>query len=103
MCMAANDCKLTERMDAVEGRVGSLEASFDKLRNESHTGFNMTNSNIETLSQQITNMDKRIIEEKVKWGDVFRNIVKWTVRTGLAIVAYAAGVNLTKTIIGMWQ
>ena len=85
--------------DALEARVTDLEGEVTELRKETQTGFNSVNANIETLSQQITNMDKRIIEEKVKWGDVTRNMVKWTVRVILAIVAYAAGVNLTKTIL----
>jgi len=62
-------------------------------------GLAAVNGNIETLSQQIANMDKRIIEEKVKWGETLRGIVKWTVRAILAVVTYAAGVNLTRDLI----
>lgn len=85
--------------DALDERVNSLEAEVKSLRGETSGGFAAVNSNIETLSQQITNMDRRIIEEKVKWGDVTRSIVKWTVRVILIVVAYAAGVNLTQDII----
>ena len=85
--------------DELESRVTALESEVNELRGETRTGFNSVNSNIETLSQQITNMDKRIIEEKVKWGEVTRSMVKWTVRVILAVVAYAAGINITRQII----
>ena len=85
--------------DALEARVTDLESAVSSLRSETRGGFSSVNANIETLSQQITNMDKRIIEEKVKWGDITRNMTKWTVRVILAIVAYAAGINITKTIL----
>lgn len=83
----------------LEERVTNLESEVGELRNETRGGFSSVNANIETLSQQITNMDKRIIEEKVKWGEVTRSITKWTVRTLLAIVIYAAGVNLTRSLV----
>ena len=85
--------------DELNERVTVLESEVNELRSETRTGFNAVNANIETLSQQITNMDRRTIEEKVKWGEVTRNMVKWTVRIILAIVAYAAGVNLTKSVL----
>lgn len=85
--------------DDLEERVTALESEVTQLRNETRTGFNTVNANIETLSQQINNMDKRMIEEKQKWGDTLRGIVKWTVRAILAVVTYAAGVNLTKDLL----
>jgi len=85
--------------DQLDQRVTDLEGEVAELRSETRTGFASVNSNIETLSQQITNMDRRIIEEKVKWGETLRGIVKWTVRAILAVVTYAAGINLTKDLI----
>jgi len=85
--------------DELDERVTALEAEVGELRKDTNTGFNSVNSNIETLSQQITNMDKRIIEEKQRWGETLRGIVKWTVRAILAVVTYAAGVNLTKDLL----
>jgi len=82
--------------DELNDRVTALESDVADLRSETRTGFASVNANIETLSQQITNMEKRIIEEKQKWGDTLRGIVNWTVRAILAVVTYAAGVNLTQ-------
>jgi len=84
--------KLDERVDAIESRLTAVESA-------TRDGLAAVNGNIETLSQQIANMDRRIIEEKVKWGETLRGIVKWTVRAILAVVTYAAGVNLTRDLI----
>lgn len=84
--------RLDERVDAIESRLTAVESA-------TRDGLAAVNGNIETLSQQIANMDKRIIEEKVKWGETLRGIVKWTVRAILAVVTYAAGVNLTRDLI----
>jgi len=84
--------------DDLEERVTELEEAVGHLREETRSGFNGINANIETLSQMIANMDKRIIDEKVKWGETLRGIVKWTVRALLATVTYAAGVNLTQSL-----
>lgn len=92
-----------EQFAALKRRVNDLEVRLNTVHDEMRGGFNAINSNIETLSQQITNMDKRIIEEKVKWGDVTRSIVKWTVRSILSIVVYAAGINLTESILALWN
>lgn len=83
--------------DYLDQRVTDLESEVNELRTETRTGFNAVNANIETLSQQITNMDKRIIEEKQRWGDVLRSCVKWTVRGLVAVAVYAAGVNISES------
>ena len=80
--------------DDLEERVTALEGEVNELRNETRTGFSSVNANIETLSQQITNMDKRIIEEKVKWGEVLRKIVLRATYVILAGCAAAMGVTL---------
>jgi len=102
MCMTANEeasCRLNATVAALSRRVDAIEARLDAVESTTRDGFATVNSNIETLSQQITNMDKRMVEEKQKWGDTLRGIVKWTVRAILAVVTYAAGVNLTKDLI----
>lgn len=84
-----------------EKRLTKLESDVADMRKETREGLRALNANMNTVSSQMTNMDKRLVEEKVKWGEVFRSVVKWTVRTGLAIIAYAAGLNITKTILSL--
>lgn len=88
-------------IDSHEKRLTKLESDVADMRKETREGLRALNANMNTVSSQMTNMDKRLVEEKVKWGEVFRSVVKWTVRTGLAIIAYAAGLNLTKNIMAM--
>jgi len=85
--------------DELETRVTQLEASVAELRSETRTGLASVNGAINTLSVQLANLDKRIIEEKQKWGETLRGIVKWTVRALLAVATYAAGVNVTAGLI----
>lgn len=89
-----------EHFSALEHRVDDLEARVNTMHDEMRGGFAAINANIETLSQQITNMDKRIIEEKVKWGDTLRSIVAWTMRTVLLGCAAAMGMTAYKMIFG---
>ena len=60
---------------ALEHRVDELEKRVNTMHDEMRGGFNAVNANIENLSQQITNMDKRIIEEKQKWGEGWKKIL----------------------------
>lgn len=88
--------------DELEDRVTALEGEVADMRRETRDGLAAVNANIETLSQQMTNMDTRMLamaDEKRKWGETLRGIVKWTARAILAVVTYAAGVNLTKDLI----
>lgn len=82
--------KLDDRVDAIEQRLSAVESA-------TRDGLAAVNANIETLSQQMTNMDKRMVEEKVKWGETLRNCVKWVVRGLVAVAVYAAGVNISES------
>lgn len=98
--MQANEsesCKLNATVTALGRRVDGIELRLDAVEATSRTGFASVNSNIETLSQQITNMDKRIIEEKQKWGETLRGVVKWVARGLVAVAVYAAGVNISES------
>lgn len=87
----------------LESRVDGLEDRLCKVESAMSSGFASVNSNIESLSQQITNMDKRIIEEKVKWGSVQRRIVLWTVGTILSLALAAAGINSLPEIVRLFR
>ncbi len=103
MCMKFDEketCKLNATVADLGRRVDTIETRLDAVELTTRNGFASVNAKIETLSRQIANMDKRIVEEKQKWGDTLRGIVKWTARAILAVVTYAAGVNLTKGLIG---
>ena len=99
MCDHAAYQQLKDQIAGHEERLGTLENTVAEMRRETRDGLSAVNASIVALSRQMANMDSRIVEEKIKWGDVFRSVVKWTIRTGLAIIAYAAGLNITKVLL----
>jgi len=102
MCMQANEsesCKLNATVAALGKRVDAIETRLDAVEATTRDGFASVNANIETLSQQITNMDARIVEEKTKWGEVLRKVVLWTVGTVLTLALAAAGINALPDIV----
>lgn len=100
MCMAANDCKLQERVNNLEsevtelrGDVTRLKSDVAELRNESAQGF-------KALNEKLDAMIAPVVAEKVKWGDTVRSIVTWAARVILLGAATAMGVTAYKMSIG---
>lgn len=98
MCMASENCKLQERVDAIDERVTRLEANMT-------SGFNTVTSAVNQLAAdfgtRMNTLDARIIEEKAKWGDTLRRIVLWSAGTLLAGAAVAMGVTIIKNILAL--
>jgi hypothetical protein len=49
----------------------------------------------------MNSMDARLVEEKVKWGDTLRGIVKWTAKVILICVLAAVGLNYGASLYKM--
>lgn len=96
MCMAAKDCKLQQRVDAIDERVTRLEEGMT-------SGFNTVTSAVNQLAadfgERMNTLDRRIVEEKVKWGETLRKIVLWSAATLLSGAAVAMGVTIIKNIL----
>lgn len=80
-----------QHYDALEERVTNLECEVSQLRNETRTGF-------EKLDSKFDAMIVPVLQEKVKWGDVLRDITKWIIRTILIGCLAAMGITLYDTI-----
>ena len=104
MCRAAENCKLQERVEQIDSRV-------TKLEDQMHDGFaavtnavSVTNAAVDKLASEfgtrMNNIDSRLVEEKVKWGDTTRSIVVWATRTILLGAAAAMGLTAWKMIFG---
>lgn len=100
MCDHESFDKLNERVDGLESRVAKVESSVSSMRSESAMGFRDLHKCVDSLAHdfgdRMNNLDKRIVAEKEKWGDVLRSVVIWTVRVLLAGCAVAMGITLTK-------
>ena len=72
------------------------------MRSESQDGFKAINASLSNLAHdfgsRMNNIDKRLVEEKEKWGNTLRSIVIWTMRLVLTGCAVAMGVTAYKQI-----
>ena len=97
MCMASENCKLQERVDAIDKRVTRLEENMT-------VGFDTVTRAVNNLAadfgSRMNTFDKRIVEEKVKWGDSFRTWLDWIVKLLILGCLAAMGTTAYKVIFG---
>ena len=101
---------LNERVTKIEGRMSQVEHDVGKMRAETQDGFKQgaesmrqINTSVSNLAhdfgERMTNLDKRIIEEKQKWGDTLRWAVKLAVRVIIAGAALAMGITVWNNFV----
>lgn len=97
MCMKSEDCKLQERVDAIDQRVTRLETRMAD-------GFQTVTAAVNQLAADFGNrmntLDSRIVEEKAKWGDCFRSWLGWIVKLLILGCGAAMGMTAWKMIFG---
>lgn len=114
MCMKATPegCELRDELKETKAAVAALDTRLTKvendvgsMRSESQDGFRAINASIANLAHdfgnRMNNIDKRLVEEKEKWGATLREVVVWTVRLVLLGCAVAMGVTAYKSIFAM--
>lgn len=93
---------LNKRVDGIESRMSQVEHDVGKMRTESQDGFKALTASLSNLAHdfgsRMNNIDKRLVEEKEKWGTTMRSIVIWTARLVLTGCAVAMGVATYKQI-----
>ena len=96
---------LNKRVDGIENRMSQVEHDVGKMRTESQDGFKALTASLSNLAHdfgsRMNSMDARLVEEKVKWGDTLRGIVKWTVKVILICVLAAVGLNYGASLYKM--
>lgn len=96
---------LNKRVDGIESRMSQVEHDVGKMRTESQDGFKTLTASVSNLAHdfgsRMNSMDARLVEEKVKWGDTLRGIVKWTVKVILICVLAAVGLNYGASLYKM--
>lgn len=110
MCMKGSEegCVLKEQQEAmksqikaIDGRLSQVEHDVGRMRSESQDGFKALNSSLANLAhdfgERMTNLDKRIIEEKEKWGATLRTILLWGAKALILGALAAMGVNIVKS------
>lgn len=96
---------LNKRVDGIENRMSQVEHDVGKMRTESQDGFKTLTASVANLAHdfgsRMNSMDARLVEEKVKWGDTLRGIVKWTAKVILVCVLAAVGLNYCASLYKM--
>ncbi len=93
---------LNARVDGIETRMTQVEHDVGKMRTESQDGFKAINSSLSNLAHdfgsRMNNIDKRLVEEKEKWGNTLRTVVIWTARVVLVGCLTAMGITAYKLV-----
>ena len=93
---------LNKRVDGIESRMSQVEHDVGKMRSESQDGFKAINASLSNLAHdfgsRMNNIDARLVEEKVKWGDTLRKMLLWAVRVILVGALAAMGLTAYKTV-----
>ena len=96
---------LNKRVDGIESRMSQVEHDVGKMRTESQDGFKALATSLSNLAHdfgsRMNSMDARLVEEKIKWGDTLRGIVKWTAKVVLICVLAAVGLNYCASLYKM--
>lgn len=111
MCVKSTDegCVLKEQLQEVQtatakldSRLTQVEHDVGKMRSETQEGIRALNTSVDNLAHdfgdRMNNLDKRLVEEKQKWGDTLRSILVWTARVVLMGCAAAMGLTAYKMI-----
>lgn len=106
MCMKATPegCELREELKETKAAVASLDTRLTKvendvgsMRSETQEGIRALTASVANLAHdfgsRMNNMDARLVEEKVKWGETLRWVVKTSTKVVLAGSAVAMGVT----------
>ena len=111
MCMKATPegCELRDELKETKTAVASLDTRLTKVENDVGSMRSETQEGIRALTASVANlahdfgsrmnsMDARLVEEKVKWGEVLRWVVKAAAIVILSGCAVAMGVSIYKQI-----
>ena len=101
--------KINERVDGIDTRLSQVEHDVGKMRSETADGFRRGEETMGRLNVSVANLahdfgermngiDARLVEEKQKWGNCLREILRWAVRVILAGACVAMGVTAFNTI-----
>ena len=111
MCMKATPegCELRDELKETKAAVAALDTRLTKVENDVGSMRSETQEGIRALTASVANlahdfgsrmnsMDARLVEEKTKWGEVLRWVVKAAAIVILSGCAVAMGVSIYKQI-----
>lgn len=88
---------------ALDSRLTQVEHDMGRMRSEAQFGFRSINTALDNLAhdfgERMNNFDKRIVEEKEKWGNTLRTILLWGAKALIIGALVAMGVNVWKSAV----
>lgn len=101
--------KMRVQIENIDGRLTQVEHDVGKMRSETADGFRRGEETMGRLNVSVANLahdfgermngiDARLVEEKQKWGNCLREILRWAVRVILAGACVAMGVTAFNTV-----
>lgn len=103
MCMASENCKLQERVDAIDNRVSRIEKDMANRFDAVTSAVNFTNTAVNQLAadfgSQMNEMRTKLIEERVAWGQWARTNLGKVILWACGLIAFACGMNKMPEII----
>lgn len=108
--LKAQQEELRKKVVNIDSRLTQVEHDVGKMRSETQEGFRQGAETMRAINTSVSNLahdfgermngiDRRLVEEKQKWGDCLRSIVTWAVRVILAGCAVAMGITAWRTLI----
>ena len=93
--------QMDERLTKVEGDVGKMRSETQEVFKAGAAQMHAINVAVTNLGhdfgERMTNLDKRIIVEKEKWGDTLRWVVKLCAKALVAGALIAMGITAWKS------
>ena len=103
MCMSSENCKLQERVDAIDNRVSRIEQDMAIRFDAVTSAVNSTNTAVNQLAadfgSQMNEMRTKLIDEKVAWGQWARTNLGKVILWACGLIAFACGMNKMPDII----
>lgn len=109
MCMMAENsekesCEVAKSLAALKVRVTNVEGRLDKMDGSLTIGFSQVNTSVQDLAKQfgerINTIEKKVVDEKAKWGESFRKWLDWIVKLLIVGCGAAMGITAWKTVFG---
>ena len=105
---------LNDRVTSIAGRMSQVEHDLGKMRSETQDGFRQGAETMRAINTSLSNLahdfgermngiDRRLVEEKQKWGETLRKILIWTAKVILLGALVAMGVFTYTNIMNVFK
>ena len=102
--------ELSNKVQNIDARLTKVEADVGNMRSETQEGFRQGAETMRAINTSLSNLahdfgermngiDRRLVEEKQKWGETLRWVVKMAVRVLLAGAGVAMGITAWRTLL----